>query len=187
MMAKITLLDDTTRPRAPALKGAQENHKIPGRRLKAIHRHHVQQMTEVRRVMDLLSEGAVAPEKLREAFNGLDLHQSMRLFGNLCGQECDMLKGHHDIESHYLFPPLHSRGNDGIRKVVERLMAEHKVIHHLLEEFETKIADLARMPDGVRFAAVKHTYQTLERIVLSHFKYEETELETAIGFYEIEI
>ena len=186
-MATITLLDDRTRPKAPALDGATDEHKQPGRHLKAIHRHHLQQMRQVRQVLDLISEGAAKPEALREAFDGLDLQQSMRLFGNLCGQECEMLTAHHDIESHYLFPPLHQRGNDGIRKVVERLVEEHKIIHHYLEELETRIQALLKSLDGVGFAAAKETYLTLERIVKSHFRYEETELETAIGFYGVEI
>ena len=186
-MATITLLDDSTRPKSPPLKGARADHKLPGQHLKAIHRHHLKQMTQVRRAMDLIAQGGAEPERLRAAFNGLDLLQSMRQFGNLCGQECEMLKAHHDIESHYLFPPLHQRGNDGIRKVVERLMAEHKIIHHYLEEFERRISALIRQTNGMTFAAVKESFLTLERIVQSHFKYEETELETAIGFYEIEI
>ena len=190
-MATITLLDDRTRPKAPILDGATDDQKIPGRHLKAIHRYHSQQMNQVRRVMDLISEGAAKPEALRKAFDGLDLMQSMKMFGNLCGQECQMLTAHHDIESQMLFPALHERGNDGIRKVVERLVEEHKVIHHYLQnylqKFDARISALMHAPNGVSFAAVKETYLILERIVQSHFKYEEAELETAIGFYGVEI
>ena len=186
-MATITLLDDRTRPKAPILEGATDDQKIPGRHLKAIHRYHSQQMSQVRHVMDLISEGGAKPEALRAAFDGLDLLQSMKLFGNLCGQECQMLTAHHDIESQMLFPVLHERGNVGIRKVVARLIEEHKVIHHYLQEFDARISALMQAPNGVSFAAVKETYLILERIVQSHFKYEETELETAIGFYGVEI
>ncbi len=186
-MATITLLDDRTRPKAPALEGAKDEHKIPGQHLKEIHRHHLQQMGQVRRVMELIAQGSAEPEALKTAFDGLDLLQSMRMFGNLCGQECEMLTAHHDIESYALFPKLHERGNDGIRKVVERLMEEHKIIHAYLEEFETRIGALMAAPNGVNFAGVKDTFVNLERIVQSHFKYEETELETAIGFYGVEL
>ena len=186
-MATITLLDDRTRPKAPDLKGARDEHKAPGGHLKAVHRYHLQQMGQVRRVMDLISEGAAKPEALRAAFDGLDLLQSMRLFGNLCGQECQILTAHHDIESQMLFPVLDERGNDGIRKVVARLVEEHRVIHHYLQEFDARISALMRAPNGVSFSAVKETYLILERIVQSHFKYEETELETAIGFYGVDI
>ena len=186
-MATITLLDDRTRPKAPALAGATEEHRLPGRHLKMIHRHHLQQMGQVRRVLDLVAEGAAKPEALHHAVGSLDLQESMRLFGNLCGQECEMLTAHHDIESAYLFPPLHQRGNEGVRKVVERLMVEHEIIHHHLFELDNRISILMKVPGSESFAAVKDTFLALEGIIKSHFKYEETELETAIGFYGVQL
>ena len=185
-MATITLLDDRTRPKAPALAGATAAQKLPGRQLKMIHRHHLQQMAHVRHVLDLVAEGVAKPDALRDAVRALDLKESMRLFGNLCGQECEMLTAHHDIESAYVFPVLHERGNDGIRKVVERLMAEHEIIHHYLRELEHGVATLVREQSALHFVAVKDGFLALERIIKSHFKYEETELETAIGFYDVQ-
>lgn len=185
-MATITLLDDRTRPKAPALDGATDEHKLPGRHLKMIHRHHLQQVAQVRRVLDLVADGAANPEALRQAVGSLDLQESMRLFGNLCGQECEMLTAHHDIESAYLFPVLHQRGNDGIRKVVERLMAEHEIIHHHLTALDRGVTALTSVQSAETFATVKNTFLALECIIKSHFKYEETELETAIGFYGVQ-
>ena len=185
-MPTVTLLDDRARPKAPALEGATEVHKLPGRHLKMIHRHHLQQMGQVRRVLDLVAEGAAQPDTLRDAVGGLDLKESMRMFGNLCGQECQMLTAHHDIESAYLFPVLQQRGNDGIRKVVERLMAEHEIIHYYLLELENGVAKLMTAQNAENFDDIKITFLALERIIKSHFNYEETELETAIGFYGVE-
>ena len=45
-------------------------------------------------------------------------------------------------KNHSRFSQLHERGNAGIRKVVERLAEEHKVIQAYLEEFETRIGAL---------------------------------------------
>ncbi len=185
-MATITLLDDRTRPKAPALEGATDAHKLPGRHLKAIHRHHLQQMAHVQSVMDLVAEGAANPQALGKAIGSLDLKQSMRMFGNLCGQECKMLTAHHDIESAYLFPVLQQRGNGGIRKVVERLVAEHAIIHYYLSELENAVAKLMNVQNAHTFADVQKTFLALESIIKSHFRYEETELETAIGFYGVE-
>ncbi|MEO9168968.1 MAG: hypothetical protein ABI230_11245, partial [Aestuariivirga sp.] len=72
-MATITLLDDRTRPKAPALEGAKDEDKIPGQHLKAIHRYHLQQMGQVSRVMELIAQGSAEPEALKTAFDGLDL------------------------------------------------------------------------------------------------------------------
>ncbi len=185
-MATVTLLDDRTRPKAPALAGATEAHKQPGRHLKMIHRHHLQQMARVRRVLDLVAEGAAKPDALRDAVGSLDLKESMLISGNLCGQECEMLTAHHDIESAYMFPVLQQRGNDGIRKVVERLVAEHEIIHHYLIELENEVGKLMAAPNLENFSSVEVTFSALERIIKSHFNYEETELETAIGFYGVE-
>ena len=186
-MATVTLLDDRTRPKAPALAGATEAHKMPGRHLKMIHRYHLQQMAQVRRVLDLVDEGTAKPDALRDAVGNLDLKESMRMFGNICGQECEMLTAHHDIESAYLFPVLHQRGNEGIRKVVDRLVAEHEIIHHYLLELENGVAKLMTAQNAEKFSAIKDTFLALEGIIKSHFNYEETELETAIGFYGVEI
>ncbi len=185
-MATVTLLDDRTRPKAPALAGATEAHKLPGRHLKLIHRHHLQQMAHVRRVLDVVAQGLAKPDALRDAIGDLDLKESMRLFGNLCGQECEMLTAHHDIESAYLFPVLQQRGNDGIRKVVERLIAEHQIIHHYLLELENAVTTLITVQNAENFAAITATFLDLEHIIKSHFNYEETELETAIGFYGVQ-
>ncbi len=97
-----------------------------------------------------------------------------------------MLNFHHDAESQMLFPVLHERGNDGIKKVVERLMAEHKIIHHYLEKLEFHSIATYQNPSTESFSTLKETFEALEKIINSHFKYEETELETAIGFYGVE-
>ena len=185
-MATITLFDDTTRPKAPKLEGATAQHALPGRQLKMIHRYHLMQLSEVGRVLESIERGQADFAKLGEAVSTLKMHESMRLFGNLCGQECEMLNAHHNIESQMLFPVLHERGNDGIRQVVERLMAEHQIIHHYLQELEFNSRTNVQNPTSKNFNALKETFLALEKIIRSHFKYEETELEMAIGFYGVE-
>ena len=97
-----------------------------------------------------------------------------------------VLNAHHSIESQMLFPVLHERGNDGIKKVVQRLMAEHEIVHHFLHELEIHSLSNLQNPTAAGFTEVKETFLALEKIIHSHFKYEETELEMAIGFYGIE-
>ena len=185
-MATITLLDDRTRPKAPKLEGATEQHELPGKHLKMIHRYHLMQLLQVRRALDEIAVGVPKQAELTQTITNLHLRKTMRMFGNLCGQECEMLNAHHNIESQMLFPVLHERGNDGIKKVVERLMAEHEIIHHLLQELE--LANIANSQNSTTesFSALKETFLALEKIIHSHFKYEETELEVAVGFYGVE-
>jgi len=185
-MATINLLDDNTRPRSPKLEGAAPHHQVPGEQLKMIHRYHLSQMSEVRRALHEIEAGVLKQTALSETIANLHMHKTMRMFGNLCGQECEILNAHHNIESQMLFPVLHDRGNDGIKKVVERLIAEHEIIHHYLQELEFHNTANQQNPTMESFNALKNTFLTLEKIIRSHFKYEETELEVAIGFYGVE-
>jgi iron-sulfur cluster repair protein YtfE (RIC family) len=186
-MATITLLDDRTRPKAPKLEGATAQDELPGQHLKMIHRYHLRELFQVRRFLDEIESGASKRAELDDAISSLKMHESMRLFGNLCGQECEMLNAHHSIESQIIFPPLHDRGNDGIKRVVERLMAEHDIIHNLLQDLKFKAAAIQHNPIVENFNSLKETFKDLEITIRSHFQYEETQLEVALGFYGVEI
>lgn len=185
-MASITLLDDRTRPKAPKLEGATAQHELPGQHLKMIHRYHLMQLSQVQKALDEIAAGLPKQAELTQTLANLEMQKTMRMFGNLCGQECEMLNAHHDIESQMLFPVLHERGNEGIKKVVERLMAEHEIVHHFLQELESRNIANSQYSTPESFDALKETFLALEKIIHSHFKYEETELEVAIGFYGIE-
>ena len=71
-MATITLLDDSTRPKAPKLEGATPRHQLPGRQLKMIHRHHLMQMADVR---ELLQQ--IEAEQSKQIRNTLQLTQAL--------------------------------------------------------------------------------------------------------------
>jgi hypothetical protein len=184
MTILIDLLDDDTRPKAPRIEGVTEAQRWHGKRLAQIHEMHLHQMTYVRHVMEHIEAGEEGAEALGEAIGGLQMRNNYRAFGNLCGQECQMLTFHHTAEDEYIFPAL-MEGGEGLRKVVERLGAEHDVIHQLLEEFETRVAALIADPSPDTFARVKEAFETLEKVVKSHFGYEQTELEEALGFMNV--
>lgn len=186
-MATITLLDDSTRPKAPKLEGATVHHELPGKHLKMIHRYHLQELSRVSRFLDEIEAGKPKLVELGKAVSTLKIHETMRLFGNLCGQECEMLNAHHSIESQMMFPVLHDRGNDGIKRVVERLMAEHDIVHYFLKELEFNSIAIQQNPTTENFESLKETFKNLEKIIRSHFNYEETQLEVALGFYGVEI
>jgi iron-sulfur cluster repair protein YtfE (RIC family) len=179
---RITLLDDTRRPKAPKIAGLSAQQRAHGRRLRWFHNMHRAQLDEVRDAMM-----AFDAEGLRDKVAALAMSANYRRFGNLCGEECQMLSGHHGIEDAHMFPILHSAGGAGLRKVVERLMAEHLVVHELIEELEAAAEVLTRLPTVENFAAAKEAFSDLEKCVKSHFGYEETELEEALGFIDVGI
>ncbi|WP_405030656.1 hemerythrin domain-containing protein [Methylobacterium sp. WCS2018Hpa-22] len=89
---------------------------------------------------------------------------------------------HHDIEEGSLYPRL--RQNVGLRPVLDRLGAEHRTVHALLERIRETSNVIASDPTRERILALDEIYEVFERIVVSHFGYEERELEEAIGFYD---
>lgn len=187
MSLTIDLLDPATRPKAPKIEGATHAQRLRGRRLAMIHEMHLRQMAHVRHVMQHVAAGEEKLATLDGALSDLDMRHNYRVFGNVCGQECRMLTGHHTIEDRYLFPALAAQDNEGLRKVVERLVAEHGVIHDYIERMEEAAAAAMSAPGPETFTALREAFETLERFVVSHFGYEQEELEEALGYYGIDI
>jgi iron-sulfur cluster repair protein YtfE (RIC family) len=179
---RVTLLDNASRPKAPKIEGLSLAQRARGRRLGWYHDLHRAQLGEVRDAMERLDA-----EGLRDKVAALQMSANYRIFGNLCGQECQMLTGHHSIEDAHMFPLLHHAGSEGLRKVVERLMAEHLVVHELIEGLESAAQALADTPTTENFTKAKAAFSDLEKCVRSHFGYEETELEEALGMIDVGI
>ncbi len=90
------------------------------------------------------------------------------------------------IEDEYVFPALHGR-ETGLTKVVERLKAEHLVIHALLVRLEAAASVIITDPGAKAARELRAEFARLEGFVASHFGYEQTELEEALGYYSIGI
>jgi hypothetical protein len=180
----ITFLDNATRPKAPKIEGITPAQRMAGKRLALIHDYHLEQMNEVRWVMEQVEAGEQSAAALAEAISSLQMAANYRAFGNLCGRECQMLTLHHTIEDHSLFPALRA-GSDGLRKVVDRLQEEHAVIHRLLQTLYDNAINAVRQPGRETFAATRAAFLALDRVVRSHFGYEQEELEEALGYFDV--
>lgn len=187
MTVTIDLMDPATRPKAPKIEGVTHAQRLQGRRLAMIHEMHLRQMAQVRQVMEHVAAGEAKAAALEAALSDLDMRHNYRVFGNVCGQECRMLTAHHTIEDHHLFPVLAAQDNDGLRKVVDRLVAEHGVIHDLIMRMEDAAAGAVDTPGPETFATLRKAFEALEKYVLSHFGYEQEELEEALGYYEVNV
>ena len=176
-------LKEAERPKAPPIEGATDLQRRQGRQLAAIHRMHLQQMGQVRRVMEGIAAGSTAPAALAKAVPEMEMTRNYRQFGNLCGQECQFLDYHHGAEEHRVFPHLEARASDGLRKVIAKLREEHEVVHALLERLYADAVRLVQNPGEDAFDEARQTFDALERVVRSHFGYEEDELEEALGVY----
>ncbi|MGK7752658.1 MULTISPECIES: hemerythrin domain-containing protein [unclassified Roseovarius] len=176
-------IDEAARPRAPRVPAATDRHRRQGRHLAAIHRQYLMEMAQVGAVLARIEAGDTPPENLRRIVLSLDMAENFRVFGTLCGRECQVLKFHHDIESADMFPRIEAAGGGMFREVVDKLMSEHEVVHELIVRLGRAAEALAEDPVEAKFAEAAATFRKLEEVVRSHFGYEETELEEAIGYY----
>jgi hypothetical protein len=184
MQDNVILPDDSTRPTAPKIPGVTEAQRRQGRRLALFHEMHLRELAKVRRAMAGVFAGEGTAEALLITISSMQMFGNMRQFGNLCGAACEMLTGHHMIEDEYVFPALHGH-TEGLNRVVERLQAEHLVIHELLVRLEAAARALIADPGAKTARELRTEFARLEGFVISHFGYEQTELEEALGFHNI--
>lgn len=183
MIDDIKIPDDSTRPIAPKLD-LTDAQRHPMRHLGAIHEHHRRNMRVLRQVIANVGSGEASASDLQTAIDDLPILDNYRLFGNLCGQHCQIINMHHSVEDQHMFPALRNR-SPGLDKVIDRLIAEHGVVHALLVRLSQTAAKLVDTPTPERFAEVVEIYQAFEKLLLSHFGYEEEEAGPALGFYDI--
>jgi hypothetical protein len=178
----ITLLDDSTRPKAPAIHRADPRQN----RLALFHAMHLREISHVRAAMERVVLGDGQADMLIDQINSMQMVSNMRQFGNLCGATCQMLTGHHGIEDQWIFPRLMGR-SAGLDKVVERLALEHTLIHDMIVAMDAAARRLVQHPSAEHADLLRAEFIQLENFVKSHFGYEQTELEAALDVYEVEI
>ncbi|MEO1538392.1 MAG: hemerythrin domain-containing protein [Pseudomonadota bacterium] len=176
-------VDEGVRPSAPKIASARDRERAAGRQLAAIHAGYLRDLAQIARVMERIEAGDVPPKSLADIVLHTDMSRNLAAFGTICGQACHVLTMHHDIEEGHMFPGIDARASDAMRDVVDRLKVEHTIIHELLRRLRSAAVRLAEGPDLEQFETVRVLYRSLFEAVRSHFKYEETELEEAIGVY----
>lgn len=186
MLLDIQFLDDSTRPRAPKLENLTPEQRAPGRHLKMIHDHLRQNMAVLRKMVDQVMAGEKTVEEVEAEAEALTMVSNYRQFGNLCGQHCHIVNTHHSIEDAHIFPALSDKGA-AWKKVTDRLIAEHEVVHALLVKLIDALNALVREPNADNFAAARSVNDTLERVLLSHLGYEEDEIGDALGYFQIRV
>ncbi len=184
MLLDIRLLDDATRPLAPKLTGLTEAQRWPGRHLAMVHDHFRGDMATLRSLIERARGGEVSPAEVAAKADAMTMLGNYRQFGNLCGQHCQIINMHHSIEDEAIFPALREQG-DAFRRVAERLEEEHVVVHALLERLVAAIGALSAMPGPSAFADCAAVYDMLEKVLLSHFGYEEDQIGDALGYFRI--
>lgn len=169
------------RPSMPALQNMTKAEHRAGLHLAAIYRMHLRDMQRLTHMLEQVEQGAVSPEVFAQEVSNVELTHNMRMFGTMCGRECQVLTFHHDAEEHMIFPQLEQQNIQALSRVVERLKQEHLIVHELITRLETAAQALVQNPDEHNLAKTKATFAQLHTVVISHFGYEETELRQALG------
>jgi hemerythrin-like domain-containing protein len=186
MIDDIDFLDDATRPRAPKLEGLTPEQREAGEHLRMIHDHLRDNMRVLRQLIERAAAGKVTAEAVatETETDEMVMLTNFRRFGTLCGQYCQFVHGHHSLEDQAIFPALSAK-SEGLRKVSDRLRAEHVVVHELLVRLVSALNALVTDPGPANFATARELYEALERVLLSHLGYEEEEIGDALGYFNV--
>ncbi len=178
-------LDESGRPAPPRFDGEPER-RDGSLHLRAIHTHHRRQLRSLRSVFDQFEQGLATAEDVAERAGTLSMTDNLRRFGTLCGQECQALVFHHQIEDGAMYPQL--QRSMELNAVIDRLMQEHQIVHAQIVALWEATRGLIDTPtDQDRRAEVRKAIERLERTVLSHFGYEEDCLLDAIDHFGVMI
>ena len=184
LLKDIQFLDDATRPPAPVIEGVTAQQREAGNHLRDIHDYLRSDLSVIGGLIERASAGEVDAQIVGKTVENTALVANYRRFGNVCGQYCQLIHKHHTIEDRALFPALASR-SPALKAVVERLEAEHVHVHQLIEMLVEAVIALNDAPDRTHFDSTVEIFRALEKLLLSHFRYEEDSIIDALGYYGI--
>lgn len=172
--------DESTRPRYPVPPGAAYTATglAAAQHLVDVHDALRAELEQLRDVVDQVRRGLLQVGQARSTINTMTMRQNNWTLGAYCESYCRIVTGHHTLEDRSMLPHLASRDPDA-RPVVERLEAEHHVIHDVLEQVDQRLVALVAAEPRDTSAALEALSREVDRLtdtLLSHLRYEETEL-----------
>jgi alkanesulfonate monooxygenase SsuD/methylene tetrahydromethanopterin reductase-like flavin-dependent oxidoreductase (luciferase family)/hemerythrin-like domain-containing protein len=169
------LWDESERPTAPAREGDTytDEQRERGQHLIDVHDHLRSELAQLRDLVDQVASGAVDAGVARSHINTMTLRQNNWTLGTYCESYCRVVTTHHTIEDRTLFPSMR-RADPALAPVIDRLEAEHHVIHDVIERVDRALVGLVSSPDGM--AGLRAAMDLLTDTLLSHLAYEEREL-----------
>ncbi|WP_187366779.1 hemerythrin domain-containing protein [Nocardioides dongxiaopingii] len=171
-----SVLDPETRPSGaepdPSVTFGPRGRAVANHLLE-VHGHHRAEIDHVRDVVGQVRAGVAAIGAARSAVNDMAVRANSWTLGGICQAQCLALTQHHTMETGQVFPHLVAEQPD-LAPVVERLDAEHHLIHGVLEELDAALVHLVQHPSDLD--PLEAALDLLEDTLLSHFAYEEREL-----------
>jgi Hemerythrin HHE cation binding domain len=179
--------DETTRPTLADAEGTpyRGGHGAAAEHLVAIHDHLRSELERLRGLVGEVRRGLLSAGGARAEVHAMSLRQNNWTLGAFCQSYCGFVNGHHSLEDASVFPHLR-RSDPAAGPVLDRLQAEHVVIHGLLDGVDRALVALVREGDAAALDAVEQSIDLLADRLLSHLAYEERELSGPLarhGFY----
>ena len=186
------LLDEASRPTRPP-SGADVTYtdegRATGQHLVDVHDMLRRELEQVRGLVAQVRSGAVGAGAARSTINAMTMRQNAWTVGAYCQSYCRVVTQHHGLEDAAVFPHL-AASEPALVPVLERLGAEHHVIHDVLERVDRALVAVVRDAgaDGgaADLVALSEAVDALTDTLLSHLAYEEEQLVEPLarhGFY----
>jgi alkanesulfonate monooxygenase SsuD/methylene tetrahydromethanopterin reductase-like flavin-dependent oxidoreductase (luciferase family) len=168
--------DESDRPhRQPS--GLEVDYSDQGRRvgqhLIDVHDMLRKELTELREVVAQVRDGALSAGDARSALGEMALRQNDWTLGAFCSRYCRAVAQHHGLEDEAVFPHL-AQADPELEPVIDRLGAEHLVIHDAIEGVDRALVHHISHPED--FDSLQAAIDLLTDTLLSHLSYEEFEL-----------
>lgn len=175
------LWDSSTRPTAPAYPADRvytEHDTAVAQHLVDIHDELRDELGRVRDLMEQVIAGTMSAGAARSNIHTMTMRQNNWTLGTYCESYCRIVTTHHTLEDRGLFPHLR-RADSALAPVVDRLQAEHLVIHEVIEGVDRALVAFVAGPEGV--TGLREAVDILTDALLSHLSYEERELVTPLS------
>jgi len=170
------LWDESTRPTGPQ---APEDYvytrygRAVGRHLTQVHDHLRSELDQIRELLRQVKEGSLQLGQARATINEMSMRQNNWTLGAYCASYCAIVTTHHSLEDQAVFPHLRE-ADPALAPVIDRLEAEHVVIHEVMQDVDRVLVGLISNPGD--FTQVDDAVELLAETLLSHLAYEEREI-----------
>jgi hemerythrin-like domain-containing protein len=178
--------DESSRPhREPSPPDTEysDTGRQVGQHLIDVHDMLRRELVELRETVAQVRDGALSAGDARSTLNEMAMRQNDWTLGAFCARYCRAVAQHHGLEDSAVFPHL-ARADTQLAPVIDRLTAEHLVIHDAIEEVDRALVQHINEHDD--FARLQAAIDLLSDTLLSHLSYEEYELVeplARVGFY----
>jgi hypothetical protein len=175
-LSRTAAWDESTRPTGPARdpdRGYTQGERARGQHLIDVHDHLRAELAQLRDLMEQVLSGVIDAGRARSHINTMTMRQNNWTLGTYCESYCRLVTTHHTIEDHSMLPAL-SRADPRLTPVIDRLAAEHLVIHDVIERMDRALVGF--VADPTSSAELRDAVDQLTDTLLSHLSYEEREL-----------